>query len=331
MKKNAFIGFDGFIDQLVRPVKSRENDKIVYYSTISEFAQKLASAAGKSADIEIITQAVKLGGNAPIMADALGKLDVDSLCAGAMGSIGSAEYATFSQSKISEIVSLCDPAYTYAYEFNDGKLMFADIDKIMALDYSLIRSAIGTQRLTAMMDRDLIALVNWSFLPAMHEVWSYILSEVMPILPKKKRHIFFDIADPSKRSSDEICNVFKLMGQFVRYGNVTIGLNENEAVRAYAAISGYSSDTELTTIALRLADYSKADSVVIHPIGYSVAASGGETVTEKGETTSNPVVTTGGGDNFNAGFCKGLLDGQDMSACLKLGMDVGFRYVSGKF
>jgi hypothetical protein len=39
---------------------------------MEEFAEKIAAAAGFSANIELVTQMVKLGGNGPIMANALG-------------------------------------------------------------------------------------------------------------------------------------------------------------------------------------------------------------------------------------------------------------------
>ena len=37
--------------------------------------------------------------------------------------------------------------------------------------------------------------------------------------------------------------------------------------------------------------------------------------------------TTGGGDNFNSGFCAGLLGGLDIKSCLISGMTTSYLYV----
>ncbi len=43
---------------------------------MGEFAQKIAEAAGFSANVEMVAQMQKLGGNGPIMANALGAMGV---------------------------------------------------------------------------------------------------------------------------------------------------------------------------------------------------------------------------------------------------------------
>src|SRR5687768_6647591 len=69
---NAFLGLDGFVDEIVHVVDKR--DKAESYQrvpTITKFAARLAGAAGRSTNIELVNQVTKLGGNGPIMANAL--------------------------------------------------------------------------------------------------------------------------------------------------------------------------------------------------------------------------------------------------------------------
>src|SRR5262245_22672657 len=68
----AFVGLDGFVDEIIHVVDKRD-DASTYrrISTIERFADRLAAAAGKSTNIELVNQRTKLGGNGPIMADAL--------------------------------------------------------------------------------------------------------------------------------------------------------------------------------------------------------------------------------------------------------------------
>ncbi|MGE9297276.1 MAG: PfkB family carbohydrate kinase, partial [Puniceicoccales bacterium] len=71
--RNALIGFDGFVDKIVHPVKQRfgKGDDFERISTIAEFGKRISDAAGRSANIEMYQQLEKLGGNGPIMANAM--------------------------------------------------------------------------------------------------------------------------------------------------------------------------------------------------------------------------------------------------------------------
>src|SRR5690349_5213906 len=72
---SAFIGLDGFVDEIIHLVDVRHNaESFDRIPTIANFAERLAAAAGKSTNIEGVVQRVKLGGNGPIMANALSRL-----------------------------------------------------------------------------------------------------------------------------------------------------------------------------------------------------------------------------------------------------------------
>jgi hypothetical protein len=70
--KKALVGIDGFVDVIVRPVDQRSGpgDQFNAIPTITDFANRIGSAAGKSANIEMAPIVEKLGGNGPIMANA---------------------------------------------------------------------------------------------------------------------------------------------------------------------------------------------------------------------------------------------------------------------
>src|SRR5258707_3441344 len=71
----AFIGLDGFVDEILHVVDKRDSaEKYARLPTISRLAERLAVAAGSSANVELVTQLVKLGGNGPIIANALSVL-----------------------------------------------------------------------------------------------------------------------------------------------------------------------------------------------------------------------------------------------------------------
>src|SRR4029077_21020891 len=71
-RMTAFVGLDGFVDDILHVVDKRESaEKYVRLPTIAQLAERLAAAAGRSTNIELVSQLNKLGGNGPIMANAL--------------------------------------------------------------------------------------------------------------------------------------------------------------------------------------------------------------------------------------------------------------------
>src|SRR6478672_11744896 len=82
----AFVGLDGFVDEIVHAVDKRENaQEYTRLPTIASFAGRIAGAAGRSTNIEMVIQRTKLGGNGPIMANALATLGLKTTYVGALG------------------------------------------------------------------------------------------------------------------------------------------------------------------------------------------------------------------------------------------------------
>ena len=73
-KLTAFVGLDGFVDEILHVVDKRyDATRFDRVPTIAAYASRLAAAAGKSANIELVNVMTKLGGNGPIMANALAR------------------------------------------------------------------------------------------------------------------------------------------------------------------------------------------------------------------------------------------------------------------
>jgi sugar/nucleoside kinase (ribokinase family) len=67
--------------------------------------------------------------------------------------------------------------------------------------------------------------------------------------------------------------------------------------------------------------------VVVHPTAFAaVATAGGKSVVD-GPYTSKPLISTGAGDHFNAGFCLGAILGCDPAMCLQVGVATSGYYV----
>src|SRR5437867_3889624 len=120
---SAFVGLDGFVDEIFYVVDKRESaEKYVRLPTIAQLAERLRAAAGRSTNVELVNQLTKLGGNGPIMANALASFGLKVTYLGILGFPNlHPVFADFGQR--AEVYSIAEPGYTDALEFEDGKIM----------------------------------------------------------------------------------------------------------------------------------------------------------------------------------------------------------------
>ena len=88
---------------------------------------------------------------------------------------------------------------------------------------------------------------------------------------------------------------------------------------------------DLNVIAQRLYERLEITAVIIHPIDRCIAATDEGVFTEYGKVVEHPRLSTGGGDNFNAGFCLGQMLGWSIRESMILGMRTSGFYVENGF
>jgi hypothetical protein len=86
-KKQATIGFDGCRDVIYRVLKEENsaNGSKVFFSTMEEFGSYIIEKSGMSCSLELIRQVEKIGGNCPILSNALGCFGVKTNVIGTLG------------------------------------------------------------------------------------------------------------------------------------------------------------------------------------------------------------------------------------------------------
>ena len=73
--KKVCVGFDGFVDYVIRPIKTRIDEKTcTYFSTIDKFGDKISSLAGRSGNIELTFSSTDFGGCGPHYANGLSNM-----------------------------------------------------------------------------------------------------------------------------------------------------------------------------------------------------------------------------------------------------------------
>src|SRR5215471_35619 len=82
----AFVGLDGFVDDILHVVDKREDaEHYLRLPTIAQLAARLDAAAGRSTNVELVSQLTKLGGNGPIMGNALASFGLKVTYVGNLG------------------------------------------------------------------------------------------------------------------------------------------------------------------------------------------------------------------------------------------------------
>ena len=330
-KAKVLVGLDGFVDTIIHVVAQRESaTKYTRMAGMGEFAKKVGAAAGLSANVEFVTQMVKLGGNGPIMANALGSYGTPVTYVGNLGS--PAVHPVFADfAKRARVISIAEPGYTDAIEFEDGKLMCGKHETMREINWTNLLKHIPEEQLIELFEESsLISLVNWTMIPAMTAIWQKIQSRVAPKLTGKKRWLFFDLADPAKRTREDIAGALKAIAKFQKHFRVILGLNLQES-RQIGEVLGLvapdDSPEQVTRHAALLWEKLQIDTVVIHPTAFAAAADVTGATHVAGPFTAKPKITTGAGDHFNAGFCIGRLLGYDLPASLQMGVATSGFYV----
>lgn len=338
----ALLGFDGYVDYIQKAVQTSTGEESRHFQTLSDFGKHVALAAGKSAQVELRTIVTKFGGNAPIMAHALAQLGTPNYCIGTMGYPNL--HDTFHQlHERCTILSVGEPAITNALEFGDGKLILSETSTFKDLDLGHVLRILGENVLDHALDESkLIAMVDWVNLPKCSCLWEQIY-ERLKSRGVRGRLFFFDLCDPSKKTRQEIQEILTIIGRFRQLGKTILGLNENEAGKIYLALSddepggdtnsvgtegaGEGRPHRLTEISQFIFDRTNIDILVVHPVDCSLITTNSGVTRLSGKRVDQPKILTGGGDNFNAGFCFGLLNDLSPEESAMLGMATSGAYV----
>jgi sugar/nucleoside kinase (ribokinase family) len=326
------IGLDGFVDEIISVVHKRESaSKFTRVPTLADFGARISAAAGKSANAELVVERVKLGGNGPIMANALAAFGARVTYIGNLGYPNL--HPVFAElAKHAVVYSIAEPGRTDALEFDDGKIMMGKHASLADVNWANLVERIGYKTLAdCFANANLVGLQNWTMLPHMSDIWEHVLTEICPNMPAQPRHtFFFDLADPEKREPGDIRHALELIGQFQKYFDVYLGLNEKESFEI-AAVFGYKGvhdgESAVKAVAKSIHDNVKISGVVVHPRAYAIAASEDGIVKATGPFIKRPLISTGAGDHFNAGFCLGKLIGADNEIALQIGVGTSGYYV----
>lgn len=334
------VGFDGFIDHIIAVVGTRASaTSYTAMATIAEFGARVSDAAGKSANFELVVKQSKIGGNGPIMANALCGYDARVTAVGLLGDGGIDPVFAPLAARAEEVVSLGAAASTDALEFADGKLMLGKLLPMDVVTWPTLVAKLGVQRIHDVVARSAaIATVNWTMTLGMTDIWERLISEVFsdPALATHRPLFFVDLADPAKRTLDDQRLGLTTLTALQRHAEVVLGMNEMELRQVLAALEmpwptggseheqarqGCELVRDRLGIAVAMCHLVKSAAVAWNRDDQKGSASA------EGFFEPKPKITTGAGDHFNAGFLAALLAGIAPLQAIQIGGATSGFYV----
>jgi len=332
-KMNALVGHDGFVDLIIDVVDKRTgHETYTRVETIGDLGGRISRAAGLSSNIELVVRQEKLGGNGPIMANAMIEAGVAVTYIGNLGRPAVHPVFADMAKRCKACFSLAAPGTTDALEFRDGKVMMGKHQSLKEVTYERMLEVVGKDKLREVWESSqLIALTNWTMLTAQTDIWKQLHKDMNGAKTRSGAILFTDLADPEKRAAKEIAEAVHFLKKFRKSHRVVLGMNLKESMEIGSAIGLKLKAEEIEGNAAAIRKELDLDGVVIHPTRNAACATEKGSAILDGPYCQNPKLTTGAGDNFNAGFCIGLLAGLEPQEMLASGVaNSGFYVRNGR-
>jgi hypothetical protein len=339
-------GFDGAVDSIIRVVDRRDSrDSFAPMASMRQFAQRIESQVGRSINIEFVVEQVKIGGNGPLFANPftlwgasvayIGALLADPEAPVSRGAgATSLTHPVFDEfvARCATVYPIAGPALSDACEFGDGKVIIGKTAAQDAVSWERVLGALGGKEGAKRLfdGAAVFAPMNWTMLSSMTDIWRAVARDVLPNIDKAERPaMFVDLADPAKRSESDLRDAIAALRELDALCPVTLGCNFSESARIAAALKEELPDNEndLARRAAVLREHTGLTGICLHTRRRAAAATENESFAFDAAFTSEPAISTGAGDTFNAGYALGLALGLPIAQRLALGVATSGFYV----
>lgn len=327
-KMKVFVGFDGFIDRIFTPMKVKTSETAIPFQTMEEFSQYIGKKAGDSCSIDMQMTREKIGGNMPIVTNALLGLGCETVSLGAMGYPKIHALFRNDPAHCTQI-SVAEPGICDALEFQDGKLMLASSKDMDELDYLRILSVVPKHQLVQWFRQcDAFAFLNWGELLGSNDIWENLLQDVIPECGfLKKKMLLVDFSDFSRRSQQDVAQMQDLLQKLAVYFSITVSVNGNELELLYEKLHFAQAGDDEDGKIVQLSEMLHCENFVIHLLHCTKFVKGEMVCTREKEVVKNPKIITGAGDHFNAGLLFGLLHGLALETAVEVAAATSCLYV----
>lgn len=342
-------GFDGAVDSIIRVVDTRQSrEAFTPMRSMRQFAQRVESQVGRSINVEFVVEQVKIGGNGPLFANPFTQWGAKVVYIGALladpdapVSKGS-DAARMTHPVFDEFVARCErvypiagPALSDACEFADGKVIIGKTAAQDAVSWEGVLDALGgiDGAISLFRSATLFAPMNWTMISSMTEIWRSLVRDILPAIGADERpRVFVDLADPAKRSDDDLRAAIDALRALNELTPVALGCNFSESARLARTLGATLPDDEndLGSRADALRQSLGLSTVCVHTRRAAGASDESGRAHLNAAFTSDPAISTGAGDTFNAGFALGQALGAPIAERVALGVANSGFYVRNR-
>jgi hypothetical protein len=345
----VIAGLDGAVDSIIRVVDTRESrESFTPMRSMRQFAQRVESHAGRSINVEFVVEQVKIGGNGPLFANPftqwgarvsyIGAILADPDAPVSRGS----DAARMTHPVFDEFVARCErvypiagPALSDACEFSDGKVIIGKTAAQDAVSWEGVLDAVGgiEGAIGLFRGASLFAPMNWTMLSSMTEIWRALTRDILPAIDAKERpRVFVDLADPAKRSDEDLRAAIDALRAMNELTPVTLGCNFSESARLARVLGAplLDDESDLGARASALREALALSTVCVHTRRAAGASDDTGDAHFDAAFTSDPAISTGAGDTFNAGFALGLALGAPLAQRVAFGVGNSGFYVRNR-
>jgi sugar/nucleoside kinase (ribokinase family) len=329
LKCPCLVGLDGFVEQTYRVVQERQTaTKFVPYQRLDQLLSRL-SEKEKGFNLEIVREATKMAGDAPVTAFALSTLGAPVHYVGMCGEVSL--HPVFSElAKRATVHPLLDPVSVHVLEFEEGRIALGEYASLYELSWELLKKKLGEALFKKLWnDSHLVAFLNWSQVPNLSGIWKRILSDVIP-RSEARKFVLVDLGDPSSRPEADLLAALKILEEFQEKDDVLFLLNEPEALQVAKVLrlkKPGATPQGMSSLASSIREKLGLHTVVIHPARFCVGADAQGDAIVEGPYTPKPKVLAGAGAHFTAGFATARLLGLGLPHSLELAAACSGFYV----
>ena len=304
------FGFDGIVDNVRVMVDTRHSQtEFDRLATLEALRDRIddSIASESSLTIEWEMDGRRTGGHACHLARAFDKLGAGTTMVGMYGR--PPEEPFVSEFADSTLVSIGQPGFCDAVEFDDGKLLLAQSSDAASLDWETLCDRIDPGTLAEHLDgADVFGVGYWTMTSALPSLLSSVVRETWPLQRSPPERLFFDPGDIRSLPAETLREGATRLAETADTVPVTVSANRSETEAIAAALTGGAAG-DLETDARDAREALGVDRFVGHSASQTTTVSGDGSVSVAVPTTDSPTLTTSAGDHFNVGLLVGHLAG----------------------
>ncbi len=300
----VMLGWDGYLDIVWTLISERKSiDEYDIMTTMTELADKINSVAGSASSLEMKKKYQRGGGFTTNVGRTLKVLNVKTNIFGLFGEKGVKETFDELRSENTQLYSGGEPCYSNIFEFHDGKFMFSVVENMLETNWEKLSNRYGEDKLVKNIQQsDIIGQGYWSNILAFDDIMKKV-AQIAADSEGAKKKVFLDFGNVKKRAPQKLLDSFAVFKEVADQVDIIVSLNRPELIATAEAVGiNITNNEQIIEKLVEVREKMHVNDLVVHTPEFASIANENGTVSMRQVKCVSPAITTGAGDNFNAGL-----------------------------